>query len=66
MNEIAQNKIRIYDFPEPAEEEEEAKLLKQIRARVPFAVVGANTVIEIEGGKKIRGRRYPWGVVESN
>lgn len=63
LNEIAQNKIKIYDFPEPLEEEEEAKVLKQLRTRVPFAVVGANTVIEIDG-KKVRGRRYPWGVAE--
>ena len=32
--------------------------------RVPFAVVGSNTIIEGEGGKKSRGRKYPWGVVD--
>ncbi len=31
--------------------------------RVPFAVVGSNTFIDV-GGKKVRGRAYPWGVVE--
>lgn len=31
--------------------------------RVPFAVVGSDKVIDI-GGKKVRGRQYPWGVVE--
>ena len=31
--------------------------------RVPFAVVGSNTVIE-SGGKRLRGRQYPWGTVE--
>ena len=30
---------------------------------MPFAVVGSNRVIE-GGGKKIRGRQYPWGIVE--
>lgn len=34
------------------------------QAAVPFAVVGCNTVVEA-GGKKIRGRAYPWGIVES-
>ncbi|XP_055920037.1 protein peanut isoform X5 [Eupeodes corollae] len=63
LNEIAQHKIKIYDFPEPLEDEEEAKALRLLRSRVPFAVVGANTVIEVEG-KKIRGRRYPWGIAE--
>ncbi|XP_055708606.1 septin-7 isoform X16 [Phlebotomus papatasi] len=63
LNEIAQHKIKIYDFPEPLEDEEEAKVLKQLRSRVPFAVVGANVVIEVDG-RKVRGRRYPWGVAE--
>jgi septin 7 len=63
LNEIAQHKIKIYDFPEPLEEEEDAKALKQLKCRVPFAVVGANAIIEVDG-KKIRGRRYPWGVAE--
>lgn len=63
MNEIAQHKIKIYDFPEPLEDEEEAKVLRALRSRVPFAIVGANTVVEIDG-RKVRGRRYPWGVAE--
>lgn len=35
--------------------------------RVPFAVVGSNAVVEIangNGGRKIRVRKYPWGIVE--
>ncbi|XP_043463386.1 septin-7 isoform X2 [Leptopilina heterotoma] len=63
LNEIAQHKIKIYEFPE-VEEEEDSKLHKVLRDRVPFAVVGANTVVEHENGKKVRGRKYPWGVAE--
>lgn len=63
LNEIAQHKIKIYDFPDPLDEEEDAKVLRQLRSRVPFAVVGANAIIEIDG-RKVRGRRYPWGVAE--
>ncbi|XP_037047418.1 septin-7-like isoform X4 [Bradysia coprophila] len=63
LNEIAQHKINIYDFPEPLEDEEEAKVLRQLRSRVPFAIVGANSVIEVDG-RRVRGRKYPWGVAE--
>ncbi|XP_011874679.1 PREDICTED: septin-7 isoform X3 [Vollenhovia emeryi] len=63
LNEIAQHKIKIYEFPE-VEEEEDNKLHKSLRDRVPFAVVGANTVVEHENGKKVRGRKYPWGIAE--
>ena len=34
-----------------------------LQEAVPFAVVGANQVIEVRG-RKVRGRMYPWGVVE--
>ena len=36
----------------------------RLQANIPFAVVGSNTLIEV-GGKKVRGRLYPWGVVQS-
>ncbi|XP_024868986.1 septin-7 isoform X1 [Temnothorax curvispinosus] len=62
LNEIAQHKIKIYEFPE-VEEEEDNKFHKLLRDRVPFAVVGANTVVEHDG-KKVRGRKYPWGIAE--
>ncbi|XP_057371702.1 septin-7-like isoform X2 [Daphnia carinata] len=62
LNEIAQHKIKIYEFPD-VDDEELRKSQRALRDRVPFAVVGSNTVIEVDG-RKIRGRRYPWGVVE--
>lgn len=65
LNEIAQHKIKIYDFPSTIEDTvEESKSNQNLRNRVPFAVVGANTIIETGDGKKVRGRRYPWGLVE--
>lgn len=30
---------------------------------MPFAIVGSEDVVEI-GGRKVRARQYPWGVVE--
>jgi septin 2 len=30
---------------------------------MPFAVVGANAMVDVRG-KKIRGRQFPWGIVE--
>ncbi|KDR23844.1 Protein peanut [Zootermopsis nevadensis] len=62
LNEISQHKIKIYEFPD-TEDDEQAKLHKILQDRVPFAVVGSNTVIEVDS-KKIRGRKYPWGIAE--
>lgn len=62
MSEIAKQNIKVYDFPD-CDEEEGGKVLKSMKSRVPFAVVGSNYVLEI-GGERKRGRKYPWGVVE--
>ncbi|XP_047538350.1 septin-7 isoform X2 [Vanessa atalanta] len=62
LKEIAQHKIKIYEFPEGAADEGDAAP-RALRARVPFAVVGANAVIELDG-RRVRGRKYPWGVAE--
>lgn len=64
MNEIAQHKIKIYEFPD-SQDEEETKLHKILKERVPFAVVGSNCIVEIDG-KKVRGRKYPWGIAEGS
>jgi septin 7 len=63
MNEISQNKIKIYEFPD-CDDDEEGKAQKLLKNRIPFAVVGSNYVIE-SGGERKRGRKYPWGLVES-
>ena len=53
MKQIKQSDIHLYQFPQESSE---------INAKLPFAVVGSNCVLDING-EKIRGRRYPWGVV---
>jgi len=65
MQEIHNAKIKIYEFPDLTDgEENEKKENRRMKDRVPFAVVGSNTVFETSDGKKVRGRRYPWGVVD--
>ncbi|KAG3283372.1 SEPT7-like, partial [Ictidomys tridecemlineatus] len=48
MKEIQEHKIKIYEFPE-TENEEENKLVKKIKDHLPLAVVGSNTIIEVNG-----------------
>ena len=45
------------------EDEDYKQQVQQLRESIPFAVVGANAMVEVNG-KKIRGRQYPWGIVE--
>uniref|UniRef100_A0A8C7PPM2 Septin n=1 Tax=Oncorhynchus mykiss TaxID=8022 RepID=A0A8C7PPM2_ONCMY len=62
MREITEHKIQIYEFPE-TNDEEENKMVKKIKDRLPLAVVGSNTIIVVNE-KRVRGRQYPWGVAE--
>lgn len=87
MREIQEHKIKIYEFPETGDEEEN-RLVKKIKVpphvcdaqsgsqtcfnvttlffhkdKLPLAVVGSNTIIEVNN-KKVRVRQYPWGVAE--
>jgi len=65
IQEIRANQIKIYDFPECDEDEDDEfkELTKELKQAVPYAVIGSNTTIDIRG-KKVRGRHYPWGIVE--
>jgi septin family protein len=38
-------------------------VLTVLQAAIPFSVVGSNATVEVNG-KKVRGRVYPWGIVE--
>lgn len=66
MRDIEANGIQLYKFPEcdSDEEEEFKKQDAEMKESIPFAVVGSTQVFEI-GGKKMRGRQYPWGIVDS-
>lgn len=65
LEEIEENGIRIYPLPDcdSDEDEEYKEQVRQLKEAVPFAVCGSNQLIEVKG-KKVRGRLYPWGVVE--
>ncbi|KFR00665.1 Septin-2, partial [Opisthocomus hoazin] len=75
LDEISEHGIRIYQLPD-ADSDEDEEFKEQTRVlkasftpnlffllHIPFAVIGSNQLIEVKG-KKIRGRLYPWGVVE--
>jgi septin 7 len=62
LREILDNNIKVYQFPDSSDADEQAELCK-LKERVPFAVIGSNVVQDVEG-KRVRCRRYPWGTVE--
>ncbi|KAF2346228.1 Septin-type guanine nucleotide-binding (G) domain, partial [Trinorchestia longiramus] len=65
LRDIEAHKIKIYQFPECDEDEDEEfqQQDRELKSSIPFAVIGSNCIIEV-AGKRVRGRQYPWGIVE--
>lgn len=64
LQDIHQHGIEIYNFPDyDFEDEEDARTNKKLKESIPFAIIGSNTIVEVNS-KRVRGRSYPWGVVD--
>ncbi|KAJ1568738.1 hypothetical protein HK405_014394 [Cladochytrium tenue] len=65
MEDIAHYQIPIYNFPYDEEEDDEETIEEnnELRALLPFSVVGSEEEV-IVNGRRVRCRQYPWGVVE--
>lgn len=65
LEEVKAHGIKVYTLPEVDEDEDQdyKEEVRQLKAAMPFAVSGSASCIEVKG-KKVRGRLYPWGVVE--
>ncbi|GAA5891205.1 hypothetical protein JCM8208_002540 [Rhodotorula glutinis] len=65
MEDIEHYSIPVYNFPYDVEEDDEETIQdnSELRALMPFAIVGSEEKVEVNG-EPIRARRYPWGLVE--
>ncbi|WWC72963.1 uncharacterized protein I206_106927 [Kwoniella pini CBS 10737] len=65
LSDIAHHGIRIFQPPQYENEDEETiQENEEIISKVPFAVVGSDTLVNSPDGRQVRGRAYPWGVIE--
>ncbi|KAL3896626.1 MAG: hypothetical protein SGCHY_003955 [Lobulomycetales sp.] len=64
LEDISMNKIQIYQPPlYETDDPETIQENRDIISRIPFAVIGSDKEIEVDG-KKVRGRKYPWGIID--
>ncbi|TRY55242.1 hypothetical protein DNTS_014556 [Danionella cerebrum] len=63
--EIEKFSIKVYQFPDCDSDEDEGfkQQDRELKESTPFAVIGSNTIVEVKG-QRVRGRLYPWGIVE--
>lgn len=65
MADIHHHNIQIFEGPRyELDDEETIAENNEIMSKIPFAVVGANTEVTTPEGRRVRGRKYPWGVIE--
>jgi septin 7 len=65
LADIEYHNIQIFEGPRyELDDEETIQENNEILSKIPFAVVGANTEVTTADGRRVRGRRYPWGVIE--
>ena len=65
MEDIEHYRIPVYNFPYDIEEDDEDTVEEnaELRGLMPFAIVGSEEVVEVDG-RRVRARQYPWGTVE--
>ncbi|GJJ09436.1 hypothetical protein Clacol_003658 [Clathrus columnatus] len=65
LADIAHHKINIFQAPVYENEDEETMAEhEEIVSKIPFAVVGSNSEVKTPDGRIVRGRAYPWGLIE--
>ncbi|KAI0274762.1 septin AspB [Gloeopeniophorella convolvens] len=65
LADIAYHNIHIFQAPTYENEDEETIAeAEEIASKIPFAVVGSDKVVATPDGREVRGRSYPWGVIE--
>lgn len=60
FHEISIFKPPIYEY----DDEETLNENNEIVSKIPFAIVGSNYEVTTASGYTVRGRKYPWGVIE--
>ncbi|XP_021109955.1 septin-14 [Heterocephalus glaber] len=61
MSELISNGIQIYQFP--TDDETIGQTNSSMNGMLPFAVVGSTDEVKV-GKRMVRGRHYPWGVLQ--
>ncbi|KAI1168844.1 Septin-domain-containing protein [Nemania serpens] len=65
LADIKHHGIHIFEGPRyELDDEETIAENNEIMSKVPFAVVGSNDEVTNTDGRQVRGRRYPWGIIE--
>lgn len=65
LDDIANQQIKVFSPPTYENDDEETQLAtNEIMSKLPYAIVGSMDFIETPDKRIVRGRQYPWGIIE--
>ena len=64
LADIGYQDIKVFKPTDYGYDEEESADTKLIIESFPFAVVGSTNEVQTTDGRIVRGRKYPWGIIE--
>lgn len=65
LDDIKNQGIKLFSPPVyDNDDDETVKSTEQLSSTIPFAVVGSTQYIQTPDGRTVRGRQYPWGIIE--
>ncbi len=67
IEDLHHHQLPFFNFPVYEEEDDEEVIQenKELRSLLPFAILGSDQVVLVDG-VRTRCRQYPWGTVYSN
>lgn len=63
LEDLRKSQVKIYEHPDAEEDSDINGLIKELKSAIPYAVIGSNSILTVNG-KRVRGRYYPWGIVD--
>ncbi|KAJ7746279.1 putative cell division control protein CDC3 [Mycena metata] len=65
LSDLEYHGIHIFQAPVYEDEDEESlDEAEEIARAIPFAIIGSERAVHTADGRVVRGRAYPWGIVE--
>lgn len=65
LQDLNNQNIQIFNPINYENDDEETKQMNHdIISKIPYAIVGSNNLIKLNDGRLVRGRSYPWGIIE--
>ncbi|ORY03964.1 putative CDC12-septin [Basidiobolus meristosporus CBS 931.73] len=61
---IAAQEIHVYTCPIESDDEATMSRNREMMEAMPFAIIASDQDVTTKDGRRVKGREYPWGVVE--